>query len=60
MDHKTILRLSEIRKILADRNLSAVARGAGISRPVLYQIMSEKTDPRYSTLERLSDYLESV
>jgi len=58
MEKKTILRLNEIRKMLEDRNLTAVAKGAGISRPVLYQIMADKTDPRYSTLERLSDYLE--
>ena len=58
MEKRTILRLNEIRKMLEDRNLTAVAKGAGISRPVLYQIMADKTDPRYSTLERLSDYLE--
>ena len=60
MEKRTILRLNEIRKMLEDRNLTAVAKGAGISRPVLYQIMADKTDPRYSTLERLSDYLENV
>lgn len=57
MSEKTMLRASEIREILKDRNISAIARYSGISRPVLYQIMREETDPRYSTMERLSDYL---
>lgn len=60
MEKKTILRVEEIRRRLKDRNLSAVSREAEISRPVLYQIMREDTDPRYSTIERLSDYLEDV
>lgn len=60
MEKKTILRVEEIRRRLKDRNLSAVSREADISRPVLYQIMREDTDPRYSTIERLSDYLEDV
>lgn len=58
MDQKTMLRAEELRRRLADRNLSAVSRATGISRPVLYQIMREEHDPRYSTMERLSDYLE--
>jgi len=58
MEKKTILRLDVIREKLKDRNLSAVSRGANISRPVLYQIMNKDTDPRYQTIERLSDYLE--
>ena len=60
MEKKTMLRVDEIRRRLKDRNLSAVSREADISRPVLYQIMREDTDPRYSTIERLSDYFEDV
>jgi DNA-binding phage protein len=60
MEKKTMLRADEIRRRLRDRNLSAVAREAKVSRPVLYQIMREDTDPRYSTVERLSDYLEDL
>ena len=58
MDKQTILSVSEIRRLLQDRNLSAVSKNAGISRPVLYQIMAGSTDPRYSTLQKLSNYLE--
>lgn len=60
MEKKTMLRMDEIRRLMKDRNLSAVAREAKISRPVLYQIIREDTDPRYSTVERLSDYLDDV
>tara|TARA_R100001443_G_scaffold68852_1_gene77515 strand:- start:1442 stop:1639 length:198 start_codon:yes stop_codon:yes gene_type:complete len=58
MERETILSVHKMRLLLQGRNLMAVARNAGVSRPVLYQIMSGKTDPRYSTLEKLSNYLE--
>ena len=58
MEVKTILKLEEIRAILQDRNLTKVAKSANISRPVLYQIMRGSTDPKFSTIEKLSDYLQ--
>ncbi len=57
MDNKVILSLDEIRRKLRDRNLTAVAKNANVSRPVLYQIINNETDPKLSTVERLSDYL---
>ena len=56
MEVRTILKLEEIRAILQDRNLTKVAKSANISRPVLYQIMRGSTDPKFSTIEKLSDY----
>ena len=57
MENKVILSLDEIRRKLRDRNLTAVAKNANVSRPVLYQIINNETDPKLSTVERLSDYL---
>lgn len=58
MEKKTIIRLDVIRGMLEDRNLTKVSEAAGVSRPVLYQIIRGTTDPKYATVERLSDYLE--
>ena len=58
MEEKIILSLDAIRDKLRDRNLTAVAKNANVSRPVLYQIINNETDPKFSTVERLSDYLQ--
>ena len=58
MEEKNILSLDVIRYKLRDRNLTAVAKNANVSRPVLYQIINNETDPKFSTVERLSDYLQ--
>jgi DNA-binding phage protein len=58
MEVRTILKLDDIRAKLQDRNLTAVAKSANVSRPVLYQIMRGSTDPKFSTIEKLSDYLQ--
>jgi len=58
MEKTMVLRLDEIRRRLKDRKLTVVAKNANISRPVLYQIVNNQTDPKFSTVERLSDYLQ--
>tara|TARA_R100000329_G_C7463278_1_gene163170 strand:- start:192 stop:371 length:180 start_codon:yes stop_codon:yes gene_type:complete len=58
MEKNMVLRLDEIRRRLKDRKLTIVAKNANISRPVLYQIVNNQTDPKFSTVERLSDYLQ--
>ncbi len=58
MEKTMVLRLDEIRRRLKDRKLTIVAKNANISRPVLYQIVNNQTDPKFSTVERLSDYLQ--
>jgi predicted transcriptional regulator len=55
-----MLTLDEIKRRLADRNLSEVARQSGVYYITLTNIMSGATaDPKYSTLKALSDYLEA-
>lgn len=54
-----MLTLDEILKKLEDRNRMEVARRVGIPYSTLSAIASKRaTDPHYSTLKKLSDYLE--
>lgn len=50
--------LDDIRKQLEDRNIQAVARGAGIHPNAIYRLISGKTRPMYETVEKLRKYLE--
>ena len=49
--------LDKIRQLLADRNLQAVARGAGVHPNSLYRLMAGSTSPRYETVRRVMAYL---
>ena len=49
--------LEKLRKLLADRNIQAVARGAGVHPNSLYRLMSGSTNPRYETVRRVMAYL---
>lgn len=54
-----MLTLAEIREKLKDRNLSYVAEELGRSRQQIWQVASGKnTNPTYSFVKQLSDYLE--
>jgi predicted transcriptional regulator len=49
--------LDKLRQMLADMNIQAVARGAGVHPNVLYRIMAGATNPRYETVQRVMNYL---
>jgi len=49
--------LEKLRQMLADMNIQAVARGAGVHPNVLYRIMAGATNPRYETVQRVMNYL---
>jgi DNA-binding phage protein len=49
--------LEKLRSLLADRNIQAVARGAGVHPNALYRLMAGATSPKYETVQRLLDYL---
>lgn len=49
--------LDKLRQMLADMNLQAVARGAGVHPNVLYRIMAGASNPRYETVQRIMQYL---
>jgi DNA-binding phage protein len=51
--------IEKIKLILKDRNLKAVALGAGIHYNALYRMMSGGTQPKYETVKKLTDYIES-
>lgn len=54
-----MLRLSEIKALLEDRNAALVGRKAGVHPNVVRAIRNgKKTNVASTTLERLSDYLE--
>lgn len=55
-----MLTLDQIKRMLADRSLAKVSRGSGVPYATLLDIVNGITsDPRYSTLKALSDYLEA-
>jgi len=51
--------LEQIRKQLADSNLRKVAEACGLHYNVVTRLMRGDTDPRYSTVELLSNYLKA-
>jgi len=52
--------LDEIRELLKDRNISAVAENAGVSYPMLQRFMrNEVDDPSYKMIIALIKYLEN-
>lgn len=55
-----MLTLEEIRKRLADRRLSVVARETGLTTRALAMLRDgDVNDPKMSTLVALSNYLEA-
>jgi len=54
-----MLTLEVIIKKLEDRNISEVARRTDLSAPYIRAIIKkERTNPSYSHIKKLSDYLE--
>lgn len=57
----TLMSLHNIRGALQDRRINVVSEATGLSRNTVSGIRSGKiTDPSYSVVERLSDYLQGV
>lgn len=52
-----MMTIDEIRSALKDRNARVVSRSTGLSYPTILAIKGGKTDPRYSTVKTLSEYL---
>lgn len=50
--------LKQIIEKLKDRNLKAVALKIGVHYNTLYKIVSGESQPNYSTLVKLQNYLE--
>ena len=53
-----MLTLEVIKERLKDANLKKVADSAGVHYNALYRLMNEKSEPKYETVKKLSDYLE--
>ena len=50
--------LDSLRRQLADRNIQAVSRGAGVHPNALYRLMHGESSPRYETVQRVASYLQ--
>jgi DNA-binding phage protein len=53
-----MLELDAIRAALKDCNVQAVARSTGIHPNAIYRFLRGKTDPRYATVELLTQYIK--
>ena len=53
-----ILSIEEIREKLSDRIILIVAERTGVHHNVIYRIQKGESLPRYSTLIKLSNYLQ--
>lgn len=55
-----MLTIEEVRKRLKNKawNLRAIAKEIGIHENALYRLVNGETNPLYSTVKLLSDYIE--
>lgn len=53
-----MLTLEQVRQLMQDRNIKAVASATGLNPHTIYRLVHDKTDPSFSTVKALSDYLE--
>lgn len=49
--------LDQIKTMLADRNIRAVSKAAGVHPNAVYRFMNGTTNPKYDTVQRLIAYL---
>lgn len=49
--------LETLRSVLSDRNIMAVAKGAGVHPNALYRLMRSGSQPQYDTVRKVVDYL---
>ena len=54
-----MLNVEQIKEQLKDRNLRAVSRAVGLHENTIYRFINDR-DPRWSTVEKLSKYLEGA
>jgi len=50
--------LEQIKTMLADRNIRAVSKSAGVHPNAVYRLMNGSTNPRYDTVQKLIAYLQ--
>lgn len=55
-----MLTLDEVKRRLKPMNLQHVAKETGIHPNALYRICAGASGPRYETVKKLSDWLESI
>jgi predicted transcriptional regulator len=55
-----MLEIEEIKKLMADRNVQAVAKAVGLHPNAIYRLINGATYPKYTTVRILLDYLNSI
>ena len=50
--------LEQIKTMLADRNIRAVSKAAGVHPNAVYRLMNGSTNPKYDTVQKLIAYLQ--
>lgn len=55
-----MLCLEEVRRRLEPMNISRVARETGVHPNAIYRLVNGKSTPSYSTVEKLSHWLETM
>ena len=55
-----MLKLNDIRNKLSKRDikLKDISDKTGVNLQTIYRLLKPHTEPKYSTVERLSDYIE--
>lgn len=53
-----MLSIEQLRVVLADYQISAIARDTGLSHAGIINVLRRGASPRYSTLEKLSAFAE--
>ncbi len=53
-----MLTLEQIKEKIKDRRPGVICKACNISRQTLYNLMTGKSEPSYSVVKALSDYLE--
>jgi DNA-binding phage protein len=56
-DSGKMIDLETLRSRLSDRNIMAVAKGAGVHPNALYRLMRSGSQPQYDTVRKVVDYL---
>ena len=55
-----MLSIDEVRRRLEPMNIMYVSRKTGVHSNAIYRLMRGDTQPRYATIEKLSNWLEGA
>lgn len=56
----TIMSLAAVKERLKGRKITYIAKEAGLSYPTVHRLAQTDSDPKYETVEALSNYFRSI